>query len=80
MAPGEVVVFNALKKLGCSVDTVLPTQELEADLGIDSTEMVELTTLVRTECGLVLRQVDLESIRTIADLTSKIDNFLAAQH
>ena len=44
--PAEDVVINALKRLGCHVETVVPVQELQGDLGIDSTEMVELAALV----------------------------------
>ena len=74
------VVINALKKLGCQVETVLPVQELQGDLGIDSTEMVELAALVRLECGMALQPLDLRSIQTVADLTSRIGQFLATQH
>lgn len=80
MAHAEEVVMNALRKLGCQVEAVLPVQELQGDLGIDSTEMVELAALVRTECGMSLHPVDLRSIQTVADLTSKIDQFLTTQH
>jgi acyl carrier protein len=76
----ENVVINALKRLGCPVEAVVPVQELQGGLGIDSTEMVELAALVRSECGMVLQPVDLRSIQTVADLTSKIDQFLATQH
>jgi acyl carrier protein len=76
----EDVVINALKRLGCPVETVVPVQELQGDLGIDSTEMVELAALVRSECGMALQPVDLRSIQTVADLTSKINLFLATQH
>jgi acyl carrier protein len=74
------VVINALKKLGCQVEMVLPVQELQGDLGIDSTEMVELAALVRSECGMALQPLDLRSIQTVADLTSRIGQFLAMQH
>lgn len=80
MAHAEEVVMKALRKLGCQVEAVLPVQELQGDLGIDSTEMVELAALVRTECGMSLQPVDLRSIQTVADLTSRIDQFLTTQH
>lgn len=76
----EDVVINALKRLGCPVDRVIPVQELQGDLGIDSTEMVELAALVRSECGMALQPIDLRRIQTVADLTNKIDQFLATQH
>ena len=80
MSQGEHVVINVLKKLGCEVETVLPVQELQGSLGIDSTEMVELAALVHKECGMPLKPADLLSIQTVGDLVNRIDRFLAVQN
>ncbi len=59
----EEAVIAALRKLGCDVDQVLPVQELEGDLGVDSTEMVELAALVRTDCGLTIENLNLRGVQ-----------------
>lgn len=79
MPNAEEVVLSVLRKLGCQIEILIPVQELQGSLGIDSTEMVDLASLVRTECGMVLQSTELRHIHTVADLTSRIDSFLAAQ-
>ena len=68
----EQAVINALRKLGCSVEHVNPVHELHGDLGVDSTEMVELAALVKSDCGVTLRPIDLRQVRTVADLSNRI--------
>jgi acyl carrier protein len=63
-------VLGLLKKLGCDVTSVYPTQDLGDDLGIDSTEMVELVAVVRTQYGLSLQPSVWKGIRTVEDLSN----------
>ncbi len=69
-------IINALRRLGCDADVVLPVHELQGDLGIDSTEMIELAALVRNECGLEAKRLDLREIRTVADLRRQVEMLL----
>lgn len=75
----EVVVSEAIRKLGiCDVE-VLPLHDLQGDLGIDSTEMVELAALVRSDLGLTLERLDLRRIVTVADMVSQLETMLAGR-
>lgn len=69
----EAAILQSLRKLGCDADTVLPVHHLQFDLGVDSTEMVELAALVKTECGLALERLDLTDVHTVADLARRVD-------
>lgn len=75
----EDAVLNALRKLGCDVAQVLPVHQLQGDLGVDSTELVELAALVRTDCGIALQQVELRGARTVSDLTNLIEAAISRQ-
>ena len=75
----EVAVAQAIRKLGlCDVE-VLPLHELQNDLGIDSTEMVELAAIVRGDLGLTRERLDLRKIVTVADMVSQLETMLAAR-
>jgi len=72
----EDAVIAALRKLGYDADTILPVHELHSDLGVDSTELIELAALVRTECGLGTQRIDLVGVKTVADLAGRIELLL----
>jgi len=72
----EEAIINSLRKLGCDVEELLPVHELHGDLGIDSTEMVELATLICTECGLKAKHIDLHVVKTIGDLVGHVELLL----
>ncbi len=72
----EDTVIALLRELGCDADTILPVHELHSDLGVDSTELVELAALVRTECGLGAQRIDLVGVKTVADLAARIELLL----
>jgi acyl carrier protein len=69
----EQAVINSLRRLGLDADQILPIHDLHCDLGVDSTEMVELAALVRTECGLATQRIDLDRVRTVGDLVAQIE-------
>lgn len=75
----ETAILQSLRKLGCDVDTILPVHHLQFDLGVDSTEMVELAALVKTECGLALERLNLAGVYTVADLAHRVDHVLRGQ-
>lgn len=74
----EEVVINSLRELGCDADTILPVHDLQGDLGVDSTEMIELAALVRSRVGLYAQRLNLDEIRTVADLQRQLEQLLEA--
>jgi acyl carrier protein len=79
MPSAEEIVRETLNKMGCSVDTLLPEQKLQVELGFDSTEFVELVALVQKDYGVALTQSDWSGIQTIGGLTSKINSLLIVE-
>lgn len=69
----DKAIMDSLRRLGCDADVILPVHELQGDLGIDSTEMIELAALVRSECGLEAQRLDLNKINTVADLRRQVE-------
>ena len=72
----DKAIMDSLRRLGCDADVILPVHELQGDLGIDSTEMIELAALVRSECGLEAQRLDLNRINTVADLRRQVELLL----
>lgn len=69
----EAAVATAIRKLGLEETDILPVYDLQTDLGIDSTELVELAALVRGELGLTTQRIDLKRVRTVSDLVDQVD-------
>lgn len=69
----EAAVATAIRKLGLEEADILPVYDLQTDLGIDSTELVELAALVRGELGLHTQRIDLKQVRTVSDLVAQVD-------
>lgn len=74
----EITVIRALHELGCEAENVLPVHNLLDDLGIDSTELVELGMIVRQDCGLTAR-IDLRGAVTVADLVEEVQLLMATR-
>ncbi len=70
-------VVAALHELGIEVDTILPVHDLYVDLGLDSTELVELGMIVRENCRLGIR-LDLASAITVQDIIEQVESLVAA--
>lgn len=70
------VVLSSLRSLGYDAKEVLPVHDLQSDLGLDSTEVVELAALVRNQCGLKAQRLDLRSMRTVSDLAGQVQTLL----
>lgn len=75
----EAAVATAIRKLGLEETHILPVHDLQTDLGIDSTELVELAALVRGELGLHTQRLDLKQIRTVGDIVSQIEHLMGGQ-
>lgn len=72
----DKAIIDSLRRLGCDAEVILPVHELQGDLGVDSTEMIELAALVRSECGLEAQRLDLNKINTVADLRRQVELLL----
>lgn len=68
-------VIDVIRLLGCDAKVILPVHELDADLGIDSTEIVEFGMLIRKEFGVEEKAVTLQGARTVADVIARIDQY-----
>ena len=72
----EAAVSTAIRKLGLEECEILPVYDLQTDLGIDSTELVELAALVRGELGLRTQRIDLRTVKTVHDLVAQVETLL----
>jgi acyl carrier protein len=72
----EESIISSLRKLGCDAASILPVHELQGDLGIDSTEMIELAALVRGEFGITAHRINLQDVKTVADLGLRVETLL----
>ena len=72
------VVETAIRKLGVELADIPPSYNLIADLGIDSSELVELAAHVRSELGLHGQRVDLRKVNTVDDLVRQVEGLLRA--
>jgi acyl carrier protein len=72
----EEKVIKAIRDLGCDAHEILPVHELHLDLGIDSTELVELTELVRTEFGLRTQHLNLKGVKTVREMVAQMEQVI----
>lgn len=72
----EEKVIKAIRDLGCDAHEILPVHELHLDLGIDSTEMVELTELVKTEFGLHAQRLNLKGVKTVREMVEQMEQVM----
>lgn len=70
----RAAVIRALRALGCQADQILPVHELQSDLGVDSTELVELSALIKNEVVMMERRVSLLGVNTVDDVVQRIKN------
>jgi acyl carrier protein len=79
MAPAhnvEVIVQASIRRLGVEDVEILPIHDLQTDLGIDSTEMVELAALIRGQLGLHTQRINLSEVITVHDLVEQVEGLL----
>jgi len=74
----EQAVFESLRHFCTDVDPILPGQDLQDDLGLDSVEIVELTTLLARRFGLSSRRIHLDDVLTVAELADGVEQNLIA--
>jgi acyl carrier protein len=67
----EQAVVGMLRILGCEAPVIAPVHHLSVDLGMDSTELIELATIVRDQLGLRIKP-DLRQMETVSDLAAEL--------
>lgn len=67
----EQTVVGLLRSLGCEAPVIAPVHHLSLDLGVDSTELIELAAIVRDELGLRTKP-DLRHMQTVSDLAAEL--------
>ena len=66
-------VIDSIRRLGCDAEEILPVHDLQYDLGVDSTEMIELAALVQNECRLETERINMGAIKTVSDLIAEVE-------
>lgn len=67
----EQTAVRLLRSLGCEAPLIAPVHHLSVDLGLDSTELIELATIARDELGLRIKP-DLRHMETVSDLAAEL--------
>ena len=67
----EQEIISALRALGCDAPEIVPAHDLAIDLGIDSTELIELAVIVRDGFGLRIKP-DFRMIGTVEELVAEV--------
>ncbi len=66
------VLKEQLVERGVEPDKIAPQADLQADLGLDSLDVVELTTGIEERFGIEIPDADLEGLATVDDATNLI--------
>ena len=72
------VVKEQLVERGVEADKVTPEADLQGDLGLDSLDVVELTTGIEERFGIEIPDSDLEGLATVEDATNLIQEKVGA--
>ncbi len=72
------VIREQLADRGIDADKVTPDADLQADLGLDSLDVVELTTGIEERFGIEIPDSDLEGLATVGDATELIQQKVGA--
>jgi acyl carrier protein len=75
MSESYAVVQNALVELGVPREEIAPTACLRDDLAVDSTEQIELISILEKQLGANLDEKQLKKVRTVAELVSFVDSY-----
>ena len=66
-------------KLGIELATIRRDSRLAEDLGVDSFGAVELLFEIEEAFGLTIPDSDIEKVRSVADIVTYLDGWLAAK-
>lgn len=70
--PNAKRFIKRLSELTDKKDVILPSHDLELDLGLDSLTQVQLTMIVEEEFGVSIPDEDFAGIRTVGDILDRI--------
>ncbi len=75
MSGSFVLVQDALVQLGVPTEEITPDASLLDDLSVDSTELIELITVIEQQTGVRLDEKRLKNVWTVAELVSFVDSY-----
>ena len=76
MLLSEELVRQALVQIGIPADEIKAGASLSNDLGVDSTELIEVASVIERESGAELPTGKLKGIRTVEQLIHCVDGLL----
>ena len=68
----EKIVIDAIHALGCDVEAILPEDRVGEELGIDSSEIVELEKILRGQLGEAGRTLSLRGAETVLAIMQRV--------
>ena len=74
----QQLVLDAIRELGCDAAGILPEHRLCEDLGIDSSETVELAMILRSRLGGRGSALSLKGAATVLEITQRVQALLGA--
>ncbi|MBV9689292.1 MAG: hypothetical protein JO202_06230, partial [Ktedonobacteraceae bacterium] len=75
MPNSSAIVRDALAQLGVPREEITPAASLLNDLSVDSTELIELITIIEQQIGTHIDEKQLKNVRIVAELVSFVDNY-----
>ncbi|GCE49779.1 acyl carrier protein [Thermosporothrix hazakensis] len=74
MADTSTFVQDALVQLGVERQEITPEATLLDDLSVDSTELIELITILEKQMDIQLDEKQLKNVHTVAELVSFVES------
>lgn len=71
-------IFNRV--LDISPDEIKPEARLDQSLGIDSTEMVEISVAIRKELGIPLKDNEIKKTQSLKEIVSLLESKTSSGH
>jgi acyl carrier protein len=75
----KLVTDVLVDTMGLDPAEIVPEADLEHDLGLDSLERLELVTAIEGEIGATVPDLDVTSVRTVADAVALVERFTLVQ-
>jgi acyl carrier protein len=74
MSSNFTLVKDALVELGIPIEEIKPDASLLRDLSIDSTELIELITIIEKQMHIHMDEKQIKNVQTVSELVSFVDN------
>jgi len=75
MFDSSVLVRDVLIQLGVPTDEITPEAALFNDLNVDSTEMIELISVIEHKIETSIDEKLLKNVKTVAELVTFVDSY-----